>query len=135
MKSRKYFRLLSVSTRCVVNEIIKYNCMTGHSFDLSTYLLKFSIFRSTLSLQTQTIFDTKMKVNNSLKDGLSLELIAVFCFRFRLTLICILRMLIAQKFCYGNFNASVNSKCALPPPPGNLPFFSYGWQIPGGGGT
>ena len=36
--------------------------------------------------------------------------------------------------------ASVNSKCALPPPPpgltpGNLPFFSYGWQIPGGGGT
>ena len=35
-------------------------------------------------------------------------------------------------------NASVNSSCALRPPaltPGNLPFFSYGWQIPGGGGT
>ena len=87
MKSRKYLSLLSVETRCVVNEI-KYNCMTGHSFDLSTYLLKFSIFRSTLSLQTQTIFDIKMKVNNSLKGGLSLELIAVFCFRFRLILIC-----------------------------------------------
>ena len=35
-------------------------------------------------------------------------------------------------------NASVNSKRALAPPgltPGNLPFFSYGWQIPGGGDT
>ena len=42
MKSLKYFRLLSVSTCCVVNEI-KYNCMTGHSIDLSTYLLKSSV--------------------------------------------------------------------------------------------
>ena len=35
--------------------------------------------------------------------------------------------------------ASVNSSCVqLPTPgliPGTLPFFSYGWQIPGGGGT
>ena len=35
-------------------------------------------------------------------------------------------------------NASVNSSCAQsPPPPGltprNLPFFPYGWKIPGSG--
>ena len=30
-----------------------------------------------------------------------------------------------------------NAPCPPPPglTPGNLPFFSYGWQIPGGGGT